>query len=183
MTWSTYHRRGEVLRQVIDTANERRDGRLPMDVTGVAETFAQEAPLLGALTLKWHTRLNGHLERALSTQPLSLDEAVIKAWHATAAELPGVLAILDTCRAEPASEQIAHIMRVSTEKEHVMLAVMAGLASTTDLATDQLAAAAGAELANRARATLPSSPASGLSGGRHVAGSLAQRLKAVLSAA
>ena len=47
----------EILRDVIATADRRRDGRLPLDVAGVAETFGDELTLLGALQLRWHTRL------------------------------------------------------------------------------------------------------------------------------
>ena len=38
MTWKAFHNRGETLRAVIATAAVRRDGLLPMDVPGVAET-------------------------------------------------------------------------------------------------------------------------------------------------
>ena len=55
MTWTSFHRRGEILRDVIASANRRRDGRLPMDLIGVAETFGDELSLLGALQLRWHT--------------------------------------------------------------------------------------------------------------------------------
>ena len=34
MTWKSFHRRGEILRTVIATADARRDGLLPMDVAG-----------------------------------------------------------------------------------------------------------------------------------------------------
>ena len=34
-----------------------------MDVEGVGEAFADELDLLGALQLRWHTRLAGHIER------------------------------------------------------------------------------------------------------------------------
>ena len=57
MTWKTFHRRGEILRTVITTADARCDGRLPRDVDGVAETFGDELTLIGALSLRWHTRL------------------------------------------------------------------------------------------------------------------------------
>jgi hypothetical protein len=36
MTWTTFHHRGEVLRTVTRTADDRRDGILPMDVAGVS---------------------------------------------------------------------------------------------------------------------------------------------------
>src|SRR5687768_17251284 len=58
-TWTSHHRRGEVLRRVMEAADERRDGVLPTDVDGVAETFGDSLDLLGALQLRWHTRLAG----------------------------------------------------------------------------------------------------------------------------
>src|SRR6478735_1481131 len=101
MTWTTFHHRGEILRTVTRTADQRRDGILPMDVDGVRETFGDELSLLGALQLRWHTRLSGQLERALLHQPMDLEEAVVSAWHATADELPGTRLVLDHCRSEP----------------------------------------------------------------------------------
>ena len=50
MTWKSFHNRGEILRSVIATAGVRRDGYLPMDVSGVAETFGDELTLLAALS-------------------------------------------------------------------------------------------------------------------------------------
>ena len=79
MTWKSFHNRGEILRSVIATAGVRRDGILPMDVSGVAETFGDELTLLAALQLKWHTRLSGHIERELVTQPMDLEGAVVAA--------------------------------------------------------------------------------------------------------
>ena len=104
MTWTTFHHRGDVLRTVTRTADARRDGILPMDVAGVTETFGDEVTLLGALQLRWHTRLSGHIERELLQQPLDPDLAVIAAWQAAADELPGTRAIVDHYRAEPADD-------------------------------------------------------------------------------
>jgi hypothetical protein len=61
MTWKSFHHRGVVLRAVIAEADARRDGYLPMQVEGVSETFGDELTLLGALTLRWHTRLAGRM--------------------------------------------------------------------------------------------------------------------------
>ena len=58
-------RRGEVLHAVIATADSRRDGALPLDVDGVADTFGDELALLGALQLRWHTRLAGRQDPAV----------------------------------------------------------------------------------------------------------------------
>src|SRR3954452_4594531 len=99
MTWEAFHHRGDVLRRVFDEVRTRRDGRLPMDVPGVAETFHDELDLLGALQLRWSSRLSGKIERDLSNQPMDLESAVIAAWRATADELPGIREIQDHYRA------------------------------------------------------------------------------------
>ena len=149
MTWTTFHRRGDILRAVIDAADARRDGLLPMDLPGVPETFGDELTLLGALQLRWHTRLSGHLERALMDQPLDTDDAAVAAWHATADELPGTRLVLDHYRAEPLDEEMATMLATAAAKEQVLLAGMVGCAGATSGAT----AAAGAALEERARAT------------------------------
>ncbi|GAA1789592.1 hypothetical protein GCM10009795_039160 [Nocardioides hankookensis] len=154
MTWTSFHRRGEVLRDVIASANRRRDGRLPMELTGVAETFGDELVLLGALQLRWHTRLAGRIERELLAEPMELEDAVVAAWHATADELPGVRAILDRERTAPSTPASSAAMAKATAKEHVLLAMMAGRVSTPDDA----AARVGAEIEDRARATYRPAP-------------------------
>jgi hypothetical protein len=154
MTWTTFHRRGEVLRSVIDAADVRRDGLLPMDLPGVTETFDDELSLLGALQLRWHTRLSGHLERALMNQPLDPDAAAVAAWHATAEELPGVRMVLDHYRAEPLDEPMAAALATSAAKEQVLLAAMVGRGGSTAAAT----AAAGRVLEERARTSYRPTP-------------------------
>lgn len=154
MTWKSFHRRGEILRDVVAAADQRRDGRLPMDLPGVAETFADELELLGALQLRWHTRLAGHIERELLAQPLDLEDAIVRAWTATADELPGVRAIIDRHRAEPASEAVGIAMSRAAAKERAMLAVMGGRASGYDATAERV----GAEIERRARATYVAGP-------------------------
>jgi hypothetical protein len=175
MTWQSFHSRGEILRTVLSTADDRRDGRLPMDVGGVAETFGDELTLLGALQLRWHTRLAGRIERELMRQPMDLEGAVVSAWHATADELPGVLAIVDHYRAEPADEAMARAMTKSAAKERILLAMMAGKVSRPDDA----AARVGAGIESRARATYR--PARG-SAHRAEQPRLLARLRAALAA-
>ena len=181
MSWKTFQNRGEVLRTVIATADARRDGSLPLDVDGVAETFGDAMTLLGALQLRWHTRLAGRIEHELTDQPLDLEAAVIAAWHATADELPGVRAIVDRHRAEPLDQEMALAMLKSAHNEHLLLAVMAGQGSIDD----EAAARAGARLESKARAThVPVARISEV--GRHAdhAGHhwLLDRLKAALAA-
>src|SRR5688572_25527773 len=110
MTWNAFHSRGDVLRAVTAAADDRLDGRLPVDVDGVREVFDDELDLLGALQLRWHTRLAGRIDRALVSQPLDLDAAVIGAWHATAEELPGVRRVLDHHRQHPLDAAMADAM-------------------------------------------------------------------------
>ena len=173
MTWTSFHRRGEVLREVIATADRRRDGRLPMDVAGVDETFADELALLGALQLRWHTRLAGRIERELLTEPLELEDAVVSAWHAAADELPGVRAILDRERTAPSTPATSEAMAKATAKEHVLLAMMAGRVSSPDAT----AARVGAEIEDRARATYRPAPVE-----VEEPSGLLSRLKAVIAA-
>jgi hypothetical protein len=180
MTWTTFHRRGAVLRAVIEAADARLDGLLPMDVPGVAETFGDELALLGALQLRWHTRLSGRFERALMHQPVDTEAAVVAAWQSTADELPGVRMILDHYRAEPLDDRMASAVATATAKERVLLAAMAGRAGAR---TDQTVAA-GRNLEELARSTYrPSLPATP---GRHTCdhrgATLLRRIKARVAA-
>jgi hypothetical protein len=175
MTWTSFHRRGDVLRDVIAAADQRRDGTLPRDVDGVSATFTDDLDLLGTLQLKWHTRLAGRIEREQMHEPLDLPAAVVRAWQQTAAELPGIRAVIDEHRAHPTDEATAEIMRKSAAKEHILLAVMAGQAS----AHDGLAAAVGSRIEERARMTTPTEDDRGRFGARPT---LLGRLKAALAA-
>jgi negative regulator of sigma E activity len=179
MTWTSFHRRGDVLRDVIAAADQRRDGVLPRDVDGVSATFADDLELLGALQLKWHTRLSGRIEREQMHQPMDLRAAVVQAWHQTADELPGIRAVLDEARSHPADDDTCEIMRKSADKEHILLAVMAGEAS----AHDARAAAVGARIEAEAKATWPSyDPLAGLENDHSERPTLLGRLKAALAA-
>ncbi|MFS3128708.1 hypothetical protein ACLM5J_09915 [Nocardioides sp. Bht2] len=133
MTWDTFHRRGEVLRRIIETADLRRDGELPWDVDGARVVFSDDIDLLGALQLRWHTALAGQIETALADQPVDLEAAVVGAWRAAVADLPGVRLILDAYRAHPADAEMERMMSAASAKERQMMALMAGLASRLDL--------------------------------------------------
>ena len=176
MTWTSFHRRGDVLRDVIAAADARRDGVLPSDVDGVAATFTDDLDLLATLQLKWHTRLAGRIEREQLTQPMDLRAAVVRAWHRTADELPGLRAVLDEQRLRPADQATADAMRKSAAKEHVLLAVMAGQAS----AHDGRRAVVGARIEAEAKATWPASY--DRSSNRGERPTLLGRLKAALAA-
>ncbi len=148
MTWDAFHRRGEVLRAVVDEANARRDGILPMGLPGVAETFGDELALVGALQLRWHTRLAGWIERELMDQPMDLETAVLSAWRRTATELAGVRAILDASTEAPTSQAMTDALRTATRKDWALMAAMAGKAG----AQDSRAVAVGRDIEQRARA-------------------------------
>jgi len=132
MTWNAHQTRGEILRDVSAVADARRDGELPLDVEGVRQAFVDELDLLGAVQLRWHTRLAGQIDRTMMSQPLDLEQAVLTAWRATADELPGIRAIVDRHRDHPLDDAMADAMAVATRKEHAWLAVMAGQAGISD---------------------------------------------------
>jgi hypothetical protein len=134
MSWSSFHNRGEILRAVAGTANERRDGILPVGVPGVAENFEDELDLIGALLLKWHARLSGNLERALAREPLDLEHAVADAWRTTAEQMPGVRMVIDRCAEHPTTPEMEQAMKRAREHEWTRLATLAGLASTKNAA-------------------------------------------------
>jgi hypothetical protein len=176
-TWDTFHRRGDVLRAVADRADARRDGALPTDVPGVAETFRDELDLVAALQLRWHTRLAGRIEQALADRPADLESAVLTAWRATASELAGVRLVLDRALDEPTSDEVATALRRARTNDWTLLAAMSGRAGVSDPG----AAGAGRDLEERARLAFhPTAPP------RHRAddarGSLVGRLKAALAA-
>jgi len=175
MTWKPFHHRGEILRSVIATADGRRDGNLPMDVDGVTATFGDELTLLAALQLKWHTRLAGHIERQLMTQPLGLERAVVTAWGEAADELPGVRDILDHYAADPLDDAMANAMVKARGKEHTLLALMAGQANVQDAT----AARSGARIEATARHARLGVPTLTAATPRQ---SLLERLKAVVAA-
>ena len=181
MTWKAFHNRGETLRSVIATSAVLRDGLLPMDVDGVSTAFRDELDLLAALTLKWHTRLSGQIERMLAFQPMDLDEAVAMAWSNTAHELPGVRLIIDHYRADPTDDAMAQAMAVARFKEHHLLAVMAGRTSIGDENADRI----GGEIEERARLLhkgMPMVTPDVAYAEPEVRGSLIERLRAVVAA-
>ena len=148
MTWDAFHRRGEVLRTVVEVANSRRDGVLPTELPGVAETFGDESELVAALQLRWHTRLSGQIERALMEQPVDLEPAVLTAWRRTAAQLAGVRAVLDAQRAEPVTPEVGEALARADRKDWALLAAMAGRAGSADPAASRV----GRRLEEKARA-------------------------------
>jgi hypothetical protein len=179
MTWNAFHHRGEILQAVIDTADLRRDGVLPMDLPGVPETFRDELDLIGALALKWHARLGGNIERELMTQPLDLEGAVTNAWRTTSAEAPGIRMILDHYTESPSDPEMAAALTRAQEKEWLKLAAAAGLANDDSAP----AARAGERLTLNARSGAPTpAPASTTTVDEVVTPSLVDRIRAVLAA-
>ena len=147
MTWEAFHRRGEVLRQVLAHAEAHRDGVLPVELPGVAETFEDDLALLGTLQLRWHTHLAGAIEHELMDQPLDLESAVMRAWRTTVADLPGVREILDAYTEAPVSQEMARVLDTAHRKDWTLMAAMAGKASPSDRG----AARVGREIEQRAR--------------------------------
>jgi len=125
-------RREAVLRAVMAAADDRRDGVLPTDVAGVAQTFADDLDLVAALQVRWHTRLAGHIEAALAGQPMDLEQAVLCAWRRAARELVGVRLVLDHAHESPADPRTAQALAKARHKDWGLLAVMSGQAGVHD---------------------------------------------------
>jgi hypothetical protein len=150
MTWDARQRRDMVLREVMTVAETRRDGHLPWETAGAEQAFGTPAQLLGALQMRWHTRLSGAIERELTEQPWDLGQAVVHAWRGLAADMPGVRAVLDAHADEPA-------MQRARRKEWVLLATASGLTGMDD----PEAAPIGYEVEQRARSITVQKPAHG----------------------
>ena len=135
MSWNDFHHREEILRVVVDIANENRDGVLPMNVAGVTENFTDELDLVGALLLKWNARLLGNIERALMHEPMDLEDAVAEAWRTTAEQLPGVRMVIDRCTDAPTSPEMERAMNRAHDRESAYLATAAGQASRRSAAS------------------------------------------------
>ncbi|MFL6106778.1 MAG: hypothetical protein ACJ72D_08865 [Marmoricola sp.] len=148
MTWNAFHHRGEILQTVIDAADARLDGELPMNLPGVSETFHSELDLIGALSIKWHARLSGNIERELMHQPMDIEAAIVAAWRKTSAEAPGIRMIIDRYTESPSDPEMADALARVREKEWLKLASAAGLSSDESVA----AARAGERVADKARA-------------------------------
>jgi hypothetical protein len=180
--WAAHHRRGDVLRAVVDHADQHRDGLLSDHVPGVLETFRDTSDLVSALQLRWHTHLTGRIERALMERPTDLETAVVAAWREAADELAGVRLVLDRAAAEPVSDELATALHRAAVKDRVLLAAMAGLAAPDDPEVARL----GRALEELARAGWRPGPPAPRPGRGHRDGtasrSLVGRLKAVLAA-
>jgi hypothetical protein len=121
-----------VLGEVVRVADTRRDGVLPTDVAGVAETFPEPLDLVGALQLRWHTRLAGAIEAALAEQPMDLEHAVLCAWRRTARELVGIRLVLDRFAEHATDPATRTALAKARHKDWTLLAVMAGQAGMQD---------------------------------------------------
>jgi hypothetical protein len=175
MTWNAFHHRGEILQAVIDTADARLDGALPTDVTGVSETFHDELDLIAALSLKWHARLSGNIERELMAQPMDLEAAITSAWRRTSLEAPGIRMIIDRYTESPSDPEMAAALKRAQEKEWLKLAAAAGLANDES----RSAARAGQRVTEQARTVPVAAPTNVDAAGSP---SLVDRIRAVLAA-
>lgn len=150
MTWDAYNRRKTALRAMLDIADRQRDISLTelLDtVDGAHDAFANETEALFELQMTWFQRLSGHMDRLLSESRESPELVAVTAWVDTAADLPGVRALLDAHRDEPA-------LRKAFAKELSFLAMSSGAPTH-----DDALAARGLRIQNSARETVAAMPA------------------------
>ena len=141
MTWTSFHRRGDVLRDVIAAADQRRDGVLPRDVAGVSRDLRRRPrpPRRPPAEVAHPPRRPDRARAdAPADGPARGRRARLAGRPPTSCPASGPSSTASGPR--PPTTATAAIMRKSAAKEHVLLAVMAGLAS----AHDARAAAVGA---------------------------------------
>ncbi len=146
MRESHYRQRYRVLQASIEEMDRRCDGAIPSRVPGLWEAFEDDVDLVGALQMRWYTRLSGRIE----VQQLRLpdhDQAVVSAWRLTQAELPGVRMVIDRLIESPTSPRMGLMLAKARRNEHIMVALMAGLTWFHD----DRAAALGFDLERAAR--------------------------------
>lgn len=148
-----HRRRSVVLRRVSDRLDEAsilpaEAGPLldlALTTPGVPDTFTDEVDLVGALVLRWHTRLLARLDQAIEGPRGDLPGSVVEAWAGAARDQRGVRRLLDEQLATPSSPGLDALLRRAQQAEHARLAQAAGTAGT------DAAAGAGLELAARER--------------------------------
>ncbi|MCW2839751.1 MAG: hypothetical protein JWR55_1234 [Aeromicrobium sp.] len=150
MTWDAYHRRKNALREMLATAEQRPEITLTelLDtVDSARDAFASETEALFELQMTWFQRLAGHVDRLVAEGTESPELVAVTAWVNAAADLPGVRALLDAHRDEPA-------LRKAYAKEQGYLALAAGVP-----VHGQEALARGRRIQDSARATVAAMPA------------------------
>jgi hypothetical protein len=124
MTWDAYHRRKEVLREMLEVADRHPETITLTDlldtVDGGREAFSNETELLFDIQMTWFQRLSGQLDRLVSESVDTPDIMAITAWVNAASEMPGARALLDANSDTPA-------LRKAYAKEHALLAASAGV--------------------------------------------------------
>lgn len=126
MTWDAYNRRKEVLREMLDVADRRRDDmtltELLDTVDGGRTAFANETELLCDIQMSWFQRLSGQLDRLVTEGVDTPEIMAITAWVNAAGEMPGARALLDAH-----ADAHAEALHKAFAKEHEFLAASAGV--------------------------------------------------------
>lgn len=170
MTWDAYHRRKNVLREMLAIADRQRDitlADLRATVDNAREAFPTETDLLFELQMTWFQRLSGHLDRLVAAGGSSPAIVPVTAWVSAAADLPGARALLDAHRDEPA-------LRTAIAKEQSYLASASGVA-----AYGSQLRVLGQRIQDTARQNLAELPAVEIGHGRQ---GLLARLRSVIAA-
>lgn len=128
-TWQRVHLRSAGLRDLLDAVDARLASGAPADavrVETVPAGYADLDDLLVQVYGTWIRRLQARLEQTceldIAPEEASAAEATAAAWAATARDLPGVRALLDTYADRPALQRL----RASEESWMALAAAVAG---------------------------------------------------------
>ncbi|RHW27056.1 hypothetical protein D0Z08_10290 [Nocardioides immobilis] len=133
-----YRQRYRALKLVIEEMDRRRDGVIPSQVAELWEVFEDDVDLVGALQMRWYTRLSGRIDFEQS-RGHDRDQAVVSAWRLTHAEMPGVRMALDRLLESPTCPQMGLMLAKAQRNEHIMVALWPVLPGFTTTAPQRSA--------------------------------------------
>lgn len=170
MTWDAYHRRKNIVTDVLAIADA--DATVTLDaaldaVPGSRDVYPDAHLLLLDVQLRWASALSARLDQLVGEGDDTPEIGVVNAWVDTAAGLPGARRLLDRHRGTP-------VLAKAVAKENELLARAAGVPAMSPSLGDR-----GREIADSARvvAVLPE-----IAAATEPSPSLLTRLRNVLAA-
>lgn len=122
MSWDTYNRRRDMVRQVLGRAEESHEtvAELLSVMDPEGEVFEAETEFLLDVQMAWFQSLSGELDRSRYLGSSDLTILAAHAWAQTAADMPGARRLLDAASGKPE-------LAKAFAKEDALLSVSAGV--------------------------------------------------------